>query len=119
MAVMYTECVQRGLKLERFVEITSTNAARIFGMYPQKGAILPGSDADLVIMDPTPRRVRSSDLHESDYTIWEGREVAAWPEMTILRGKVIVDGRHFAGAPTDGRRISRKIDADVLSRPAC
>jgi dihydropyrimidinase len=93
VAIVYTEgVVKRGISLEQFVGITSTNAARLCGMYPKKGAISEGSDADITIIDPSIRRtLRAADLHDSDYSIWEGWEVHGWPAMTLLRGKVAVE----------------------------
>jgi dihydropyrimidinase len=120
VSLMYTEMVaKRGYSLEAFVRLTSTNAARIMGLYPRKGVLAVGSDGDVTLLDPRDRRVlRHQDLHESDYTPWEGREVAAWPSMTILRGKIMVEAGRFLGSPTDGQFIPRKIAADVRRRPA-
>jgi dihydropyrimidinase len=77
-----------------------------------------GSDADIVIFDPgVRRRVRLEDLHETDYSPWEGYEVAGWPETTILRGKVIVDRGQFFG-DSKGEWIARKIDDAIRGGPA-
>ena len=112
--------VELGMSLERFVDITSANAAKIFGMYPQKGAIAPGSDADICIMDPGFERVLTlDDLHLEDYSIWEGWRVHGWPETVLLRGKVVVDGRTLTGSPSDGRLLSRTMDAELVKRPVC
>jgi dihydropyrimidinase len=112
--------VERRMPLTRFVDITSANAARILGLYPQKGAIRPGSDADLVLIDPTlEKTITLGDLHaDADYSIWEGFTARGYPVMTILRGKVIVEHGKLAGSSSDGRWISRRVAADVLSRPA-
>ncbi|HJQ64597.1 MAG TPA: amidohydrolase family protein [Burkholderiales bacterium] len=120
LSVMYTEMVvKRGYSLEKFVDHVAANAARLMGLYPRKGAIATGSDADLVIFNPTIRRqVRVEDLHEADYTPWEGHDIAGWPETTILRGKVLVDKGEFMGEGK-GQRIARKIADKVRSRPAC
>ena len=117
LAVMYTEMVaRRGYSLSRYVDIVSTNAARIMGLYPKKGAIAVGSDADIVILDPTRRgKVRAADLHESDYTPWEGHDIFAWPVVTILRGKVMVDNGKYFGSPNDGRYLKRKIASATLN----
>jgi len=91
LPVTYTKLVASGrISLERFAEITSTNAAKILGMYPKKGAIAVGSDADLVVFDPNLwKKLTLGDLHaDSDYSIWEGFECQGYPVMTILRGKV-------------------------------
>lgn len=120
VSVMYTEMVvKRGYPLERFVEFVSTNAARIMGLYPRKGVIAVGADADLVIFDPSVRRkVRVEDLHETDYSPWEGHEVAGWPETTILRGRIIVAGGEFLGEAR-GERIPRRISDSIRAGPAC
>jgi dihydropyrimidinase len=120
LAVMYTEMVERrGYSLERYVDLVSTNAAKIMGLYPRKGAIAAGSDADLTILDPTRRgKVRAADLHETDYTPWEGHDIFAWPVMTILRGKTMVENGEYRASPQDGRYLKRKIPADILSGTA-
>ena len=85
---------------------------------PRKGVLAVGSDADIVLLDPRKRRVlTASILHETDYTPWEGREVAAWPSMTILRGKIVVEENVFMGEPANGQFIPRKIPDSVRSRP--
>lgn len=121
LAVMYTAMVaDRKSSLERFVDVVSANPARIMGMYPRKGAIAAGSDADIAILDPAAKRkIRKEDLHESDYSPWEGLEVAAWPVLTILRGKVVVENGQFLGGPRDGKRIARKISDAILSEASC
>jgi len=119
MPVAYTKFVtERGVSLQRFVDITSANAAKILGMYPQKGAIQPGSDADIVLLDPNKRTISVSDLHaDSDYSIWDGFQCSGYPIMTILRGKVIVENGKLVGASTDGRWLKRRVSGDVISRP--
>jgi dihydropyrimidinase len=119
-SVMYTEMVtKRGYSLEKFADHVSANAARIMGLYPRKGAIAAGSDADVVIFDPTIRRkVRVEDLHEADYTPWEGHEITGWPETTILRGKVMVEKGEFMGNG-QGQRLPRKIADRIRTRPVC
>jgi dihydropyrimidinase len=120
MGVVYTEGVaRRGMSLQRFAEVTSTNAARILGLYPRKGVLAPGSDADIVLIDPSvKRRLERSDFHVSDYSPWEGWEVLGWPAMTILRGKVLCEKGNLHGKLGDGQLIPRKIDPVMLRRPA-
>jgi dihydropyrimidinase len=120
MSLMYTHMVEkRGYSLADFVGLTSANAAQIMGLYPRKGALAIGSDADVVLLDPRSRRViRKEDLHETDYTPWEGHEVAAWPSMTILRGKIVVEKGQFHASLSDGQFLPRKIPDAVRSRPA-
>jgi len=116
VAVMYTEMVaRRGYSLNRFVDLVSSNAARIMGLYPKKGAIATGSDADITILDPSRRgKIRAADLHETDYTPWEGHDIFAWPVVTILRGKVMVENGQYFASPSDGKYLKRKIPSDIL-----
>src|SRR6266545_2661673 len=116
LGVMYTETVvRRGYSLPRYVDLVATNAAKIMGLYPRKGAIAVGSDADITILDPTRRgKVRAADLHETDYTPWEGHDIFAWPVVTILRGKVMVQNGQYFGGPNDGRYLKRKISPETL-----
>jgi dihydropyrimidinase len=115
LPIMFTEAVsRRGYTVEKFVDLVSTNAAKLMGLYPRKGAIAPGSDADIVVLDPSVRTtVRKEMLHESDYSPWEGQEVHAWPTMTILRGKVMVEDGKFLGELTDGQYQFRSIPNEV------
>jgi dihydropyrimidinase len=110
LAIIYTELVDnRGLGLKRFVESTSENAARIFGLYPRKGAIAVGSDADLTIIDPTDHRtVHAAAMHEGDFTPWEGWEVTAWPSHTILGGRVVVADGDLVDDVPYGRFLRRQ-----------
>jgi dihydropyrimidinase len=121
MGIVYSEgVVRRGMPLTRFAEVTSTNAARILGLYPRKGVIAPGSDADLVLIDPSiAKTLAREDFHVSDYSPWEGWPVRGWPVTTILRGKVVVDRGRLLGDLGDGRLVPRKIAPEVLRRPSC
>lgn len=119
VGVAYSEgVVRQGMSLERFVDITSTNAAKIFGMYPKKGAIAPGSDADITIIDPNmKRKLTLDDLHLNDYSIWEGWPIEGWPVTTVLRGKVMVEDRKLLGSPGYGQLLNRKIATYITQRP--
>jgi dihydropyrimidinase len=120
MGIVYTQgVVNRGFSLERFVDLTSANAARILGLYPRKGAIAAGSDADIAVVDPSIKKtLRKEDLHESDYSPWEGWEIAGWPTMTIQHGNVVVEDGKLAAEPSGGRRLARKVVEAVLRGPA-
>jgi dihydropyrimidinase len=119
VALMYTEMVgRRGYSLSRFVDLVSTNAAKIMGLYPRKGALAAGSDADVCVLDPADQRViRAEDLHEADYTPWEGRRMDAWPCLTILRGKVVVENGTWNGSIGDGRWQHRRIADEIFAGP--
>ncbi len=121
VGITFSEGVSKqGMSLQRFVDVTSANAAKIMGYYPRKGALAPGSDADIVLIDPSIRKTLSmKDFHIGDYSVWEGRDIIGWPVTTILRGKVVVENGQFHGAGGGGQLIPRKIDQDVLNRPAC
>ena len=119
MGITYSEGVSKqGMTLQRFVDVTSANAARIMGLWPRKGVLAPGSDADICIIDPGIKKTLTmDDFHISDYSIWEGTQVEGWPVMTLLRGKVVVEDGNFYGALGDGRFQRRKLDPAVADRP--
>ena len=121
VGITYSEGVsKRGMSLQRFVDVTSTNAAKIMGLYPRKGVIAPGSDADLVLIDPNFKRaLRMDDFHITDYSIWEGFPVEGWPVMTILRGTVAVENGHLNTSLGSGQFLPRKLNPEVTNRPAC
>ena len=120
LSLIYTETVEkRRYGLSDFVGLVSSNAAKIMGLYPRKGALAVGSDADIVLLDPRHRKiVRAAELHEADYTPWEGRDLAAWPSLVMLRGKIVVENGAFLGALTDGQFLPRKVPEEVRARPA-
>jgi dihydropyrimidinase len=94
LPLLYDQGVAKGrLRLQEFVALTATNPARTYGLYPRKGTLVPGADADLALWDTRkPVTIRHDDLHDGcDYTPYEGREVAAWPVMTLSRGEVVWD----------------------------
>ena len=121
MPVTWAKLVSTGrISYERFAAITSTNAAKILGMYPKKGAIAVGSDADICIWDPNMRKkLTLSDLHsDADYSIWEGFECNGYPVATILRGKVIVEDGKLVGSSSDGRWLKRKVAPGIVTQPS-
>lgn len=115
VSLMYTEMVgRRGYPLETFVDLVSTNAAKIMGLYPRKGALCAGSDADITVLDPSRRTTITKEmLHESDYSPWEGHEVHVWPALTVLRGKVVVEDGKFLGDLKDGQYLLRRISDEI------
>jgi dihydropyrimidinase len=119
VGITYSEGVsKRGMSLQRFVDVTSANCARIMGLYPRKGVLAPGSDADVTLIDPTIRkRLTMDDFHISDYSIWEDFEIEGWPVMTIMRGAVAVEDGQLMASAGRGQWISRKVDREVTNRP--
>src|SRR5271163_3740039 len=117
---IYTETLEkRGYGLSDFVGLVSANAAKIMGLYPRKGALAVGSDADIVVLDTRRRHiVRAADMHEADYSPWEDRDLGAWPSLVILRGKTVVDSNTFSGDLKDGQFLPRKVPEVVRTRPA-
>jgi dihydropyrimidinase len=117
MPILWTYGVGRGrLTPNQFVALTSTNAARIFGLYPRKGALEPGSDADIVLWDPE-RRVKygvAHAQHRTDYNLYEGWELVGFPEKVFLRGELIVDGERWLGHAGQGRFLKRNPGAEVI-----
>jgi dihydropyrimidinase len=97
------------ISLNRFVELTSTNAAKLFGLYPRKGTIAAGSDADIVVWDPEKTLTISAKTHHSnvDYNLFEGTEVQGAPEVVLVRGQVIVEGDELVAQPGAGQFIKR------------
>ncbi len=111
LPLLLSEGVARGrLSMERVAALTSEGPARCLGCYPQKGAILAGSDADLVLVDMTAERVLSPEvLHRHlDYCLYEGLRVRGWPVMTIANGEVVVEDGDFTGERGAGRFVARK-----------
>jgi dihydropyrimidinase len=108
--LLYTHGVAAGrIDLHRFVEAASTNAARIFGLFPKKGTIQPGSDADLVIYDPAYRGKLSHRTQQSavDYNAFEGFEIRGRPSVVTLRGRVMVRDGKFVGPEGQGKFLAR------------
>jgi len=110
LPIMFSEAVvKRGFTLSEFVRIISTNAAHRFRMYPRKGTIMPGSDADLVLLDPQAEvRIEHTKLHMNcDWSPFEGLLVTGWPVTTLLRGNVICQDGELIGAEAIGQFIRR------------
>ena len=111
MAILYHFGVNEGrIGLSKFVALTSTNAAKLFGLFPRKGTIAVGSDADIVVWDPEAERVLSAKSHHMnvDYNPFEGIRVRGKPKYVLLRGQVIVDHDRFVGKPGMGQFLRRK-----------
>ena len=111
LPILWTYGVRAGrITANQFVALTSTNPAKIFGLYPRKGALVPGADADIVIWDPE-KKVKygvAHSHHRTDYNLFEGWEVVGMPEKVFLRGKLIVDGNAWKGAPGQGQFLKRR-----------
>lgn len=117
MPVMWTHGVVGGrLSANRFVELMCTNPAKIFGLYPRKGTLAIGSDADVVIWDPEKiHTLRAETQHmNTDYTLYEGMTVKGWPEQVLLRGKTVVQGEQWLGEAGKGQFLRRSAHAPVL-----
>jgi dihydropyrimidinase len=111
MMLLYHHGVRTGrISLNRWVELTSTNPARLFGCYPKKGALAPGADADIVVWDPEATRTLSAGSlhHQTDYTLYEGWEVTGAPRTVLSRGRVLVDGDAWRGEQGAGQFVHRR-----------
>jgi len=110
LPMLYSEGVAKGrLTLARVVEVLAAAPARIAGMYPRKGVLAEGSDADVVVFDPNARRVvRAAELHSAcDYDPYEGWDVTGWPEVVLSRGEVVSERGTVVGRPGRGRLAPR------------
>lgn len=119
LPILFSEGVVKGrITLQQFVALTSTNHARIYGLYPQKGSIGIGFDADLVLWDAGRKETIRQELmhHGSDYTPWEGYSVTGWPVMTILRGKLVYENGQILGSKTDGHFLKRDLSPFAVPR---
>lgn len=117
LPLLWTYAVNTGkISANEFVAVNSTNPAKIFGMYPQKGTILPGSDADIVIWDPNKEITYGVEVaqHRTDYNLYEGWRLKGYPEKVFLRGKLIVEGKTWHGEKGQGRFVSRRPFAEIL-----
>jgi dihydropyrimidinase len=110
MSLVYDGGVAAGrLSLNRFVELTSTSPAKIFGLFPRKGTIAPGSDADIVVFDPAATITLSAKtLHMNvDYSPYEGRQVTGATDTVLSRGRLVIENGKFVGRPGAGSFLKR------------
>jgi dihydropyrimidinase len=111
LPILFSEGVGKGrIDLQRFVALASTNHAKLYGLYPQKGTIAIGSDADIVLWDPEKQVTITQDIlhHGSDYTPYEGMEVIGWPVLTMVRGKTVVSNGKMLSGEAQGMHVSRR-----------
>jgi dihydropyrimidinase len=108
--MLWSEGVRAGrISRERFVEVTSSNAARLFGIHPRKGAIVAGADADIVVFDPDLTRTIRREMVQSNagHSVYEGWTVTGWPVTTLRRGEVVFEDGQVLGRPGSGRLVPR------------
>ena len=107
--LVYQGVNQGRISLTEFVDLVATRPAQVFGLFPQKGSIAVGSDADIVIWDPeATMMITQSAMHNAmDYSSYEGREVKGLPRTVLLRGTTIVENRDYVGTPGEGRFLKR------------
>jgi dihydropyrimidinase len=116
MDLLYQGVVTGELTLERWVELTSTTPARMFGMYGQKGVVAPGADADVVVYDPKGHTKISQATHHMnmDYSAWEGYEIDGKVDTVLSRGRVVVEKDAFVGAKGDGQYLKRGLSQYLI-----
>ncbi len=117
LPILWTYGVGTGkITANQFVALTSTNPAKIFGLYPRKGSLMPGADADIVIWDPKRTITYGIEYakHRTDYNLFEGWSLTGYPEKVFLRGKLIVDRENWFGEAGQGQFLYRKPGAPVL-----
>lgn len=117
LPVMWTTGVRTGrMTANQFVALNCTNPAKIFGLYPRKGALVPGADADIALWNPEHKLTygAAAAQHRTDYNLYEGWELTGYPVKVFLRGRLIVDGKRWLGAPGMGRFLPRSPYAEVM-----
>lgn len=116
MDLMYQGVVTGKITLERWVELTSTTPARMFGLYGRKGVIQPGADGDVVVYDPNGHTTISAASHHMnmDHSAWEGYEIDGHVDTVISRGKVVVDDGRYLGSKGDGRFLKRGLSQYLI-----
>lgn len=110
VSILFSEGVLKGrISLNQFVDVTSTRAAKLFGLYPKKGTIAVGADADIVIFDPTVERTISAESHHMavDYSAFEGMKVTGEPVSVLSRGEFVIRDKTFVGKPGAGQFLKR------------
>ena len=109
LSLVYDGAMKRGFSLNKWVDICSTASAKLFGMFPRKGTIAVGSDADIVLFDPNAKRTISAKTHHMncDYSLFEGMPITGKPTTVLSRGKVIVENDRYVGAKNDGQFLKR------------
>ena len=110
LSLLYTKGVASGLlDMNRLVELFSTSAAKLFGLFPRKGTIAVGSDADIVVFYPDEKSVISAQTHHMnvDYNLYEGMKVKGVPQVVVANGQIVVEGGEYVGAAGDGRFLKR------------
>lgn len=115
MRILFSEGVMKGrIDLNTFVKVSSTNAAKIFGLHPKKGSLLPGADADILIMDPNQEDILTVQTQHSkcDYNAFEGMKIKGRVEYVLSRGRVIVDHGLFVGEKAYGHFLHRRVASD-------
>jgi len=110
LPMLYSEGVRTGrISLSRMVDVLSTNVAKLFGLYPRKGTIAVGSDADLVVFDPSLTQTIEASMLKSqaDHSVYQGWEVTGWPVLTLRRGELVYDHGEVLGQAGSGRLVRR------------
>ncbi len=108
LTLTYSEGVLKNrISLGRLVEVLCENPAKIFGLYPRKGALIPGADADLIVFDPEKRQICSAETQhgKSDYCLYEGIETVGAPVIVMQRGKILVENGNLLAKPGDGKYL--------------
>ncbi|MGZ5888629.1 MAG: dihydropyrimidinase, partial [Ramlibacter sp.] len=111
MDLLHQGVVAGELSLARWIEVASTTPARMFGLYPRKGVIAPGADADIVVYDPRARQTLSAQTHHMnvDYSAYEGFEITGKVDTVLSRGQVVIDAGQYVGAAGHGRFLERQL----------
>jgi dihydropyrimidinase len=109
MDLLHQAVVDGHINRRRWIEIACTTPAKMFGLYPRKGTIAPGADADIVVYDPAATQTLSAETHHMnvDYSCYEGKQTTGHVDTVLSRGKVVIDGGEYLGTKGDGTYLTR------------
>jgi Dihydroorotase and related cyclic amidohydrolases len=116
MDLIHQGVVRGEISLARWVEVTATTPARMFGLYPRKGVIAPGSDADIVIYDPAATQTLSAETHHMnvDYSAYEGLQITGKVQTVLSRGRTVIADGEFKGNAGHGQFLQRDLSQYLL-----
>ena len=116
MDLLFQGTVTKEISLSRWVEVAATTPARLFGLYPKKGVIAPGSDADIVIYDPNAKQTLGVEMHHMavDYSAYEGEQIDGKCDLVMTRGRVVIENGAYVGSKGQGSFVKRGLSSYLV-----
>ena len=116
MDLLFQGTVTKEISLSRWVEVAATTPARLFGLYPKKGVIAPGSDADIVIYDPNAKQTLGVEMHHMavDYSAYEGEHIDGKCDLVMTRGRVVIENGAYVGSKGQGSFVKRGLSSYLV-----